>query len=271
MSDPATVQALTRRAVALRRHILVPASIYFSHLGGAMSAADIMAALFFHFLRLEDRGAQKRDRFLMSKGHAVTAFHACMVELGKIDASELATSGQSGSRLAGHPTKKAPGVEFGTGSLGHALSVGVGIALAEQLDRSTARTVVLLGDGELQEGSVWEAVMSAPRFGLEQLTAIVDYNRFQAAGNVDEVMPVEPLADKWRAFRWNVKEIDGHDMTAIVDTLDSLPARRGPTVIIAHTVKGKGVPGIEGTSRAHYTMLTDEEVQRTLASLEAVQ
>ena len=271
MSTPETVHTLQRRAAALRRHIVVPASVSFSHLGGAMSCADIMAALFFHFLRLEDRGGQRRDRFLMSKGHAVTAFHACMVELGKIDASELPTSGQSGSRLAGHPTKKAPGVEFGTGSLGHALSVGIGIALAEQLDRSGSRTVVLLGDGELQEGTVWEAALSAPRFGLENLVAIVDYNHFQAAGNVDEVMPVEPLADKWRAFRWNVAEIDGHDMAAIVRTLDALPAAHGPTAIIAHTVKGKGVPGVEGTTRAHYTMLTDEEVQRTLASLEAVQ
>jgi len=271
MSDSATIQALKRRATTLRKHILVPASVSFSHLGGAMSCADIMAALFFHFLRFEDRNAQKRDRFLMSKGHAVTAFHACMVELGKIDASELATSGQSGSRLAGHPTMKAPGVEFGTGSLGHALSVGVGIALAEQLNRSNSRTVVLLGDGELQEGTVWEAALSAPRFGLENLIAIVDYNHFQAAGNVDDIMPVDPLADKWRAFRWNVREIDGHDMSAIVGALAALPAAHGPTAIIAHTVKGKGVPGIEGTGRAHYTMLTEEEVQSALALLEAGQ
>ncbi|MFQ5667170.1 MAG: transketolase [Candidatus Binatia bacterium] len=270
MTDPATIQALTRRAAALRRHIVVPASTSYAHLGGAMSCADLMAALFFHFLCLED-GDRKRDRFLMSKGHAVTAFHACMVELGKIEASELPTSGQSGSRLAGHPTKKAPGVEFGTGSLGHALSVGVGIALAEKLNQSGSRTVVLLGDGELQEGTVWEAALSAPRFGLERLVAIVDYNRFQAAGSVDEIMPLEPLAEKWRAFRWNVTEIDGHDMAAIVQALDATPAPHGPTAIIAHTVKGKGVPGIEGTNRAHYTMLSEEEVQRTLAALEDVQ
>ncbi len=271
MTDPATINALKRRATALRRHILVPASTYYAHLGGAMSCADIMAALFFHFLRLEDVDrSSKRDRFLMSKGHAVTALHACMVELGKIDASELPTSGQSGSRLAGHPTKKAPGVEFGTGSLGHALSVGVGIAIAEQLDKSGSRTVVLLGDGELQEGTVWEAALSAPRFGLENLVAIVDYNRGQAGGSVDAIMPLEPLADKWRAFRWNVTEIDGHDMAAVVAALDAVPAKRGPTAIVAHTVKGKGVPGIEGTSRAHYTMLSDDEVQRTLAALEAV-
>src|SRR5262249_42602902 len=142
MSDPATVQALERRAAVLRRHILAPASAYYAHLGGAMSCADLMAALFFHFLQLEDQAGRRRDRFLMSKGHAVTALHAALVELGKIDAAELPLSGQSGSRLAGHPTKKAPGVEFATGSLGHALSVGVGIALAEQLNRSPSRTVV---------------------------------------------------------------------------------------------------------------------------------
>jgi transketolase len=270
MSDRATIDGLTRRAVALRRHIVMPASTSFAHLGGAMSCADVMAALFFHFLRLED-GQRRRDHFLMSKGHAVTALHACMVELGKIDAAELPLSGQSGSRLAGHPTKKAPGVEFATGSLGHALSVAVGIAIAEQMDKSGARTVVLLGDGELQEGTVWEAALSAPRFGLENLIAIVDSNRFQACGPVAEVMPLEPLADKWRAFGWNTTEIDGHDMTAIVAALEAVPAPKGPTAIIARTIKGKGVPGIEGTGRAHYTMLSDEEVQRTLAALEHVQ
>jgi transketolase len=271
VTDTSSVPALKRRAAALRRHILAPASTYYAHLGGAMSCADLMAALFFHFLRLDDRPGSHPDHFLLSKGHAVTAFHAVMVELGRIDAAELPTSGQSGSRLAGHPTKKAPGVEFATGSLGHALSVGIGIALAEQLDRTGARTVVLLGDGELQEGTVWEAALCAPRFGLEHLIAIVDYNRFQAAGRVDDVIPLEPLAGKWRAFGWNVTEIDGHDMAAIVGALDALPAAKGPTVIIARTVKGKGVPGIEGTGRAHYTMLTEEEVQRTLAALEAQQ
>lgn len=266
MGDRDTIEALQRRAAALRRHIVVPAANHFSHLGGAMSCADLMAALFFHFLRLEEVGGV-RDRFLMSKGHAVTALHACMVELGKIDAAELAGSGESGSRLAGHPTHKAPGVEFATGSLGHALSVAVGIAMAEQLDGRDARTVVLLGDGELQEGTVWEAALCAPRFGLENLLAIVDYNRFQAAGKVDEVLPLEPLADKWRSFRWNVTEIDGHDMEQIVGALARLPAKKGPSVVIAHTVKGKGVPGIEGTGRAHYTMLSEDEVKRTLEAL----
>lgn len=271
MSDAEKAQVLQRRATALRRHIVSVAGAYFAHLGGAMSCADLMAALFFDFLRLEASGrlaaGQRPDHFLMSKGHAVTALHACMVELGSLDAAELPRSGRSGSRLAGHPTHRAPGVEFATGSLGHALSVGVGIALAEQMDRSGARTVVLLGDGELQEGTVWEAALSAPRFGLEHLLAIVDSNQFQAAGAVHDVIPLEPLGDKWRAFGWNVIEIDGHDMMAILGALAAFPAVHGPTVLLARTVKGKGVPGIEGTTRAHYTRLNSEEVERALASL----
>src|SRR5712691_8526637 len=210
MSDTETVRALTRRAAALRRHVVTVAASQFAHLGGYMSCADLLAALFFDYLG-------PRDHFLLSKGHAVHVLHACLVELGTIDAEELMTCGMPGSRLAGHPTRRAPGVEFATGSLGHALSVGVGIAIAEQHRRTGARTVVLLGDGELQEGTVWEAALSAPRFGLEHLVAIVDSNRFQAGGAIEDVVPLEPLADKWRAFRWNVHEIDGHDMAAIVD------------------------------------------------------
>jgi transketolase len=261
------IRQLERRAAVLRRHIVSVAGAQFAHLGGAMSCADLMAALFFDFLHL-DSGARPNDHFLLSKGHAVHALHACLAEMGKIDAAELPGSLTLGSRLGGHPTLKAPGVEFATGSLGHALSVGVGIAMAEALNRSRARTVVLLGDGELQEGTVWEAALSAPRFGLENLLAIVDYNRFQAAGSTDDIVSLDPLPDKWEAFRWNVLEIDGHDMQAIMGALAALPAARGPTVIIAHTVKGKGVPGIEGTARAHYTRLKPEEVEQTLRALE---
>lgn len=270
MADIETIGMLERRAAALRRHIVTVAAKQFSHVGGALSCADIMAALFFHFLNLEDDDRPK-DHFLLSKGHAVTALHACLAELGKIDAAELPDSGQSGSRLAGHPTLKTPGVEFATGSLGHALSVGVGIAIAEALNQSGARTMVLLGDGELQEGTVWEAALCAPRFRLENLVAIVDYNRFQACGAVDDIVPLDPLADKWRSFGWNTVEIDGHDTRAILGALDAVPAAQCPTVIIAHTVKGKGVPDIEGMQRSHYAMLSEEEAQRALAILEGIQ
>lgn len=228
-----------------------------------------MAALFFHFLQLDETEG-RRDRFLMSKGHSVAVFHACLAELGKIDAAELLHAGESGSRLAGHPTKKAPGIEFATGSLGHALSVAVGIALAERLNGSGARTVVLLGDGELQEGTVWEAALSAPRFGLRHLIAIVDANGLQAGGKVEDIMPLEPLAEKWRAFRWNVVEIDGHDMTAIVAALDAASAATAPTAIIARTVKGKGVPSLEGLTWSHYTIVGADDARPALAALEAL-
>jgi transketolase len=267
MAEEALIKDLERRALALRRHVVSVAAAQFAHLGGSMSIADIMAVLFFHFLPWDD-DADPRDHFLLSKGHAVHVFHACLAELGKIDPSELPNTGQLGSRLGGHPTFKAPGVEFATGSLGHALSVAVGVAMGEAVRKSKARTVVVLGDGELQEGTVWEAALCAPRFGLENLLAIVDYNRFQAGGAVDDIVGLDPLADKWRAFRWNVTEIDGHDMAAILDALESLPAARGPSVIIANTVKGKGVPGIEGTARAHFTQLGEEETARTLAALD---
>ena len=173
-----------------------------------------------------------------------------------------------GSRLAGHPSRKAPLVEFATGSLGHGLSVGIGIALAEKLDGTGSRTVVLMGDGELQEGSVWEAALCAPRFGLENLLAIVDCNGFQANGPVADILPLDPLEEKWRSFAWNTHVIDGHEMGSILGALEDFPAPEGPTVIIANTVKGKGVPGVEGTARAHFTSLEDNEVQEALKRLE---
>lgn len=268
MADAQTLREIERRAAALRRHIVAVAAAQPSHLGGSMSCADLMAVLFFHFLRLSPGGAA-RDHFLLSKGHAVHVLHACLVELGRVDASELPGTGRAGSRLAGHPTLRAPGVEFATGSLGHALSVGIGIAMGEALRRSDSRTVVLLGDGELQEGTVWEAALCAPRFGLENLVAVVDYNRFQAGGSVDQILPLDPLAGKWRAFRWNTVEIDGHDVAGIVSALEGLPAAGRPTALIAHTRKGKGVPGVEGTPRAHFTMLNEAEAKRALAALEA--
>lgn len=271
MTDAQLIQDLRQRAKTLRRHVISIAAAQRSHLGGSMSAADLMAALYFHYLRLgnDSRSAGVQDHFLLSKGHAVHILHACMVELGQIEASELPTSGMSGSRLGGHPTYRAPGVEFATGSLGHALSVGIGIALGEALNHTDARTVVMMGDGEVQEGTVWEAALCAPRFGLENLIAIIDNNRYQASGEVANVIPIEPLAEKWRAFQWNVVEIDGHDMQAIVDALATVPAQHGPTAIVANTIKGKGVPGVEDTARAHYTELTSEEAERALASLEA--
>jgi transketolase len=268
MSDD-RIALLDERARALRRHILSVSTAQYAHLGGSMSCADIMAALFFDFLRLPWESESTVDHFLLSKGHSVHAYHACLAELGQIAPEEIPMTGQPGSRLGGHPTLRAPGVEIATGSLGHALSVGIGIALGEAHDGSDSRTVVLLGDGELQEGSVWEAALTAPHFGLDRLVAIIDANGFQSSGETEAVMPLEPLAEKWRAFGWNTTEIDGHDMSAIVGALDAVAASTAPVAIIARTVKGKGVPGIEGTQRAHYIRLTADEEKAALAALEA--
>ncbi len=268
MPDPTLVRTLEKRAVALRKHILTMASKgQLIHVGGSMSIADIMTALFFHFLQVEV-GERQKDHFILSKGHAVHALHACLAELGKVEPSEFSTLGQLGTRLAGHPSLKAPLVEFATGSLGHGLSVGIGIALAEKLNGSSSRTVVLMGDGELQEGSVWEAALCAPRFGLENLLAIVDRNGFQASAAVDQILPLEPLEEKWRSFRWNTQVVDGHDMATILGGLERFPAQKGPTMIIANTVKGKGAPCLEGQPRAHFTSLEDNEVEEALAALE---
>ena len=271
MPEPTLVHNLEGRAMALRRHIVTMASRWqWIHFGGSMSIADIMATLFFHFLELEGNGRPK-DHFILSKGHTVHAFHACLAELGKVDEKEFTTLFQKGTRLAGHPSLKAPMVEFATGSLGHGLSVGIGIALAEQLNGRGSKTVVLMGDGELQEGSVWEAALSAPRFGVENLLAIVDYNGFQATRSVDDTLPLDPLDEKWKSFRWNTHVIDGHDIGGILDALAKFPAENGPTVIIANTVKGKGVPALEGMAQSHCLSLDDEQVEEALSIMEAKQ
>jgi len=240
------------------------------HLASAFSVVEILRVLYEDVLRVDPAYPDDpdRDRFILSKGHACLALYVALARRGFFPAAELCTFCAFGSRLGGHPEHgRIPGVEASTGALGHGLSIGVGHAIWGARTGRSFRTVVLLGDGELQEGTVWEAALSAPRFATENLLAIVDYNRFQAGGAVDHVMPLDPLADKWRSFRWNVIEIDGHDMAAIVGALRRFPAPSGPTVIIAHTVKGKGVPGVEGTARAHYTMLNADEVARALEAL----
>jgi transketolase len=268
VSDSTLEQTLTERATILRKHVLTMASNgQLVHLGGSMSIADLMAALFFHFLEVEE-GERPKDHFILSKGHAVHAFHACLAELGKVEPSEFSTLGHMGTRLAGHPSLKAPLVEFATGSLGHGLSLGIGIALADRLNGLGSKTVVLMGDGELQEGSVWEAALCAPRFGVRNLMAIVDRNGFQASAAVDDVLSLDPLEAKWKSFSWNTQVIDGHDMGEILGALERFPAAEGPTAIIANTVKGKGVPAVEGQTRAHFTSLSDDEVKEALEGLE---
>jgi transketolase len=239
------------RGHALRMTHLAAAS----HIGSCLSIADILAVLHGAVLRAEPPQAAwpGRDRLIVSKGHAAAIVYAALAEMGFIDIAELQTYSANGSRLAGHVTSSVPGVELSTGSLGHGLPVAAGMALAAQRAGAGWRTFCLLSDGELDEGSNWEAVQVAQHFRLENLTAIVDYNKIQSFGSVAEVSDLHPLAEKFRAFNWGVRELDGHDHAALLAALAGpapLPGR--PTAIVAHTIKGKGVSFMENQLAWHY-------------------
>lgn len=261
--------------IANELRVAVVKSIYNAgsgHLGGSLSAADILAALYFEKMRInpDEPDWDERDRFVLSKGHAGPILYATLAMRGYFPVEELSTLRKMGSRLSGHPACfKAPGVDMTSGSLGHGLSVGLGMRLAGRVRGKDYRVFVLLGDGELQEGQVWEAAMAAAHFKVDNLVAIVDYNRVQLDGTIDEIMEVAPLADKWRSFGWQVLTMDGHDMGDILDNLDEAIAQsqEGPVVIIADTVKGKGVSFMEGKSAWHGRAPTEEEYRQALAEL----
>jgi transketolase len=226
-----------------------------SHIGGALSMTELLSVLYSETLRVypENPQAIDRDRFILSKGHCCTALYAALALRGFFPMDELETYGQDGSRLMSHVSHKVPGVEFSTGSLGHGLPFGCGKALAAKRQRRDWRVFVMLSDGEMDEGSNWEAILCAPQLGLDNLVAIVDYNKIQSLGSVCEVMELEPLADKFRAFRWAVQEVDGHNLDAIRVALGTVPWVPGrPSVLVAHTTKGKGVSFMENDLAWHY-------------------
>jgi len=241
------------------------------HPGGSLSAADIVAALFFHHMRLDPHQPDwpERDRFILSKGHAAPLLYAALAERGYFPTEELKTLRQLDSRLQGHPDRlKTPGVEMTSGALGHGISIGCGLALAARLDGSDSRTFVLVGDGEIQAGVAWEGVMLAAKYRLANLTVILDYNDVQLDGFVHDIMPLEPMLDKWRAFGWHTLEIDGHHMRQIVEALDTVSnIHHAPTVLIAHTTKGKGVSYMENRSTWHGRAPTKEQYEQALAEL----
>ena len=240
------------------------------HAGGSSSAADILAALYFH--RLHVRSGEPdwpdRDRFVLSKGHANAALGAVLAQAGFIDDAVLDRFYGFESPFGMHPDIKVAGVEMCTGALGHGLAVGMGMALGARIQKQAFHTFVMLGDGELHEGSNWEAAMAAAHYRLANLTVIVDRNKISQSGPVAEIIGIEPLADKWRAFGWEVSEIDGHNMGEVVDALDALPLHSDrPTALIAHTVKGKGVSFAENTYLWHSNNVNDEIYARALAEL----
>lgn len=241
-----------------------------SHIGSCFSIADILAVLYSSVLRIDPSYPDwtERDRFILSKGHAAAALYAVLAEFGFFPKEWLDAYCQDGSKLCGHISYEVPGVEVSTGSLGHGLSIGCGMALAGKRDKKSYRIFVLLSDGECDEGSTWEAVLFASHHRLDNLIAIVDYNKIQAFGKVEEVLNLEPFAEKWHAFGWTVQEIDGHNYQQIKDILTSVPFKDGkPSCIIAHTVKGKGISFMENSLEWHYKSVNEEQLQKALLEL----
>ncbi len=269
---PEKTAELAKRAKAVRRSILEMVTAAKSgHPGGSLSAADILVTLYFAVMRVDPHAPADpaRDRFVLSKGHAAPVLYATLAERGFLPHSELCTLRQIDSRLQGHPDMKGvPGVDMSTGSLGQGLSAANGMALAARLNGQDWRVYALLGDGELEEGQIWEAAMLAAHYKLDNLTAFVDYNGLQIDGPINEVMSPLPIADKWRTFGWETIEIDGHDYAAIHDAVETAKTVKGkPTMIVARTVKGKGVPAMEGVADWHGKAPTADECAKFLAEL----
>lgn len=243
------------------------------HAGGSLSSVEIIVSLYFKVMKVDPNFPQMvdRDRFILSKGHGAPALYAVLARRGYFDKRKLNTLRQVESILQGHPDmKRTPGVDFSSGSLGHGLSVGCGMALGARFAGIKNHVFVLLGDGELNEGQIWEAAMAASKFNLTNLIAIIDRNRLQLDGTTQEIMPLEPLKEKWKAFNWHVLEVDGHDISSLVHILENAKSyNKAPVVIIAETVKGKGVSFMENNYIWHGKPLSREEYQQALLELKA--
>lgn len=269
------LQELNEKARSIRADILqMLAEAGSGHPGGSLSSVEIVTSLFFHVLRLrpEEPEWPGRDRFVLSKGHAAPLLYAALAERGFFPKEELLTLRKMGSRLQGHPAwRRVPGIEASTGSLGQGLSLGLGTALAGRIDRSDYRVYVLLGDGESEEGQVWEAAMAAAHYRAGNLTAILDFNGLQIDGPVEQVLSPLPFPEKWRAFGWAVLEVDGHDLNALLDAFEwAAGVQDQPSVIIARTVKGKGVSFMENQAGWHGKAPSKEQLEQALAELAGV-
>ncbi|HHW92872.1 MAG TPA: transketolase [Firmicutes bacterium] len=267
-----TKAMLEDKAKRIRRHIVsMLAEAGSGHPGGSLSIADIVTALYFQVMKVDPARPdwEERDRFVLSKGHACPVLYAALAERGIFPVEELKTLRKINSRLQGHPDmKKTPGVEMSTGSLGQGLAAANGMALAGKLDKKDYRVYVVLGDGEINEGMIWEAAMAAAHYGLDNLTAFLDFNGLQIDGSIREVMNSEPLPEKWAAFGWNVLTIDGHDFGEIIAAVEKAKETKGrPTMIVANTVKGKGVSFMENQVGWHGNAPSKEQAEQALAEL----
>jgi len=270
---PQEIPALRETARRLRKLVIrMLAHAGSGHPGGSLSAADVVAALYFRVLNHDPANPQwpERDRLVLSKGHGVPVIYAALAVSGYFPESQLMTLRQLGSPLQGHPDlRRCPGIEACTGSLGQGLSVGIGMALAARWQRMTYRTYVLMSDGETNEGQTWEAAAFAGFHKLDALTAILDYNKFQLDGAVSDILSMEPMAAKWQAFGWAVRELDGHDLSQVLEGLEWARTVRGqPAMLIAHTVKGKGVSFMEHNNAFHGVAPTAEEAEAALRELD---
>lgn len=265
---------LKRKANLLRYHVVEMTSAAGSgHPGGSLSAADLVSTLYFKVMRHDPKNPQweDRDRFVLSKGHVAPVLYAALAESGYFPVEELTSLRKLGSRLQGHPVRgKVPGVEMSTGSLGQGLSMACGIALAGKMDGKDYWTYCLLGDGEMQSGQNWEAMMFAAHYGLGNLIAFVDRNYLQIEGDTEKVMELEPLADKCRSFGWDVYEIDGHDIDQIIDTITKAKATDAPSMVVMRTVKGRGVSFMENNAGFHGRSCKPDEHKRALDELKEV-
>lgn len=268
-------QALKRKSVYLRKALLT--YIYKAkagHTGGSLSCIDILNVLYNQVLNIDPNEPKNpdRDRYIQSKGHSVEALYVTLADRGFFPESDLETLCQFQSHYIGHPTKKVKGVEQNTGALGHGLSICVGEAIAAKMDQKTHRIFTLLGDGELAEGANWEAFLSAAHYGLDNLYAILDYNKQQITGSVQDVMNTDSISDKLKAFGWAVKEVDGHNLEELGQALNHGPLESGkPSFIIAHTIKGKGVSFMEGVLKWHHGVPSPEQYKQALSELHAVE
>ena len=270
--DRKMLNELEEKAKKLRKNVVVSIGVGTAgHIGGSNSSADIVAALYFYKMKYNPKNPKmaERDRFLLSKGHVAILQYAALAEAGFFSVEDLKTTKDVGSFLQGHPdVQKTPGIEAGTGSLGQGLSIGLGMALGMKADEIDRKVYVLLGDGELAEGQVWEAAMAAKAFKADNLVAIIDKNSLQANGKVTDRFDTNPLPEKWASFGWNVIEIDGHNMEEIITALDKTDKGNGkPTVIIAQTTKGKGVSFAENVVGYHNGLLTEDTYSQALQEL----
>lgn len=240
------------------------------HTGGALSSVDILVALFYGVMRFQSSNPkwELRDRFILSKGHSVEGYYAILSDLGYFPNEELKSFSQYQSRLIGHPTVKVPGIEMNTGALGHGLPVAVGMALAGKMDGLKYNVYALLGDGELAEGSVWEAAMAGGHYKLDNLVGIIDRNRLQISGNTENIMGLEPLNEKWASFGWDVTEVDGHNIEILIRELKKTAAGK-PRMLIADTVKGKGISFMENNPKWHHGVPDESQLKQALNELNA--